>query len=383
MAEYLGFATHLVYLGPLFEEVLQADTQRPQGTAFSRSGRQSEVRNIVTGVAGLVIFAVFPVAPPRLTDLPLLDTITVHAKGYRSVLPPSLVNEYAAMPSFHAGWNLLLGVMLFRASHNVAVRAFAVEQAQQMRAVAAGAGEADADALRHAVDARGRHVPTANLKTLFAVEGGKILGAGNGDPNSHEPEQFECGAGKRSLFNGLAQFIVRAGSGRGRIEVRATAEGLKPAVLTIDRADVAPRPQVPPTPPVAMQVRDWRRSALFPERPDPNLAPADGDNNSWDLIRSGQPTPAEPRPGWRVYRTQVTPWKRIAAEGGVITFDAVAGRAELWIDEARIAVKDSPAAGPLTTRMAPGGGPRVIVLLVEAPAGQPSGILGPVKIAAR
>jgi alpha-glucuronidase len=62
--EYLGFATHLVYLGPLFEEVLQADTHRPQGTASggsggqqgtasSRSGRQGEVRNVVTGVAGV------------------------------------------------------------------------------------------------------------------------------------------------------------------------------------------------------------------------------------------------------------------------------------------------------------------------------------------
>jgi beta-galactosidase len=251
------------------------------------------------------------------------------------------------------------------------------------RTVMAGDDEDTQPITIDAVDARGRHVPTANLKTLFAVEGGKILGAGNGDPNSHEPEQFDWGVGKRSLFNGLAQFIVRAGTGRGRIEVRATAEGLKPAVLTIDRADVAPRPQVAPTPPAAMQVRDWRRSALFAERPDPNIAPADGDNNSWDMIRSGQPTPAEPRAGWRVYRTQVTPWKRIATEGGVITFDAIAGRAELWIDEVRIAVKDGTATGPLSTRMAPGAWPRIIVLLVEAPAGQPSGILGKVTIEAR
>jgi alpha-glucuronidase len=44
--EYLGFATHLVYLGPLFEEVLKANTHRPQGTA-------GEVRNVVTGLAGV------------------------------------------------------------------------------------------------------------------------------------------------------------------------------------------------------------------------------------------------------------------------------------------------------------------------------------------
>jgi membrane-associated phospholipid phosphatase len=40
------------------------------------------------------------------------------------VLPPSLVNEYAAMPSFHAGWNLLLGIELFRVSQNLLLRAF-------------------------------------------------------------------------------------------------------------------------------------------------------------------------------------------------------------------------------------------------------------------
>jgi alpha-glucuronidase len=40
--EYLGFATHLVYLAPLFEEVLNADTHR-----------QGQVRQIVTGMAGV------------------------------------------------------------------------------------------------------------------------------------------------------------------------------------------------------------------------------------------------------------------------------------------------------------------------------------------
>jgi beta-galactosidase len=232
-----------------------------------------------------------------------------------------------------------------------------------------------------AVDARGRHVPTANLRTVFAVDGGTILGAGNGDPNSHEPEQFGWQPGKRSLFNGLAQMIIRAGAGRGRITVRATAEGLKGAMLVIDRAEVAPRPQVPATPSAALQVRDWRRSPTTTARPDPTVGPADGDNNSWDMVRSGQPTPAEAQPGWRVYRTQVTPWRRVAMEGGEIAFETVGGRAELWIDDARIAVKDSSATGPLRARMAPMGGPRTIVLLVEAPAGQSSGILGPVTIA--
>ena len=81
---------------------------------------------LMTGLLGLFIFALFPVAPPRLTSLPLMDTVTRGATAYRQILPPSLVNQYAAMPSFHAGWNLALGVVVFQASRHWALRAFAV-----------------------------------------------------------------------------------------------------------------------------------------------------------------------------------------------------------------------------------------------------------------
>ncbi|MET0768388.1 MAG: phosphatase PAP2 family protein [Solirubrobacteraceae bacterium] len=81
---------------------------------------------LLSGLVGLVIFALFPVAPPRLTDLPLVDTVTREAEGYRQVVPPELVNQYAAMPSFHAGWNVLLGIVVFLATSNRLLRALAV-----------------------------------------------------------------------------------------------------------------------------------------------------------------------------------------------------------------------------------------------------------------
>lgn len=86
------------------------------------------LRNVclLSGALGLVVFALFPVAPPRLAPSGLVDTITLHARAYRTALPAALVNEYAAMPSFHAGWNLILGVELFRSTRNRAVRALAV-----------------------------------------------------------------------------------------------------------------------------------------------------------------------------------------------------------------------------------------------------------------
>ena len=86
------------------------------------------LRNVclLTGALGLFVFAFFPVAPPRLTDLPLMDTVTEGASGYRQILPVSLVNQYAAMPSFHAGWNLAVGVVVFRATRHWALRLFAL-----------------------------------------------------------------------------------------------------------------------------------------------------------------------------------------------------------------------------------------------------------------
>jgi len=92
------------------------------------------MRNVIllAGAVGLVIFALFPVAPPRLTDLPLVDTVTREASGYRQLMPPSLVNEYAAMPSFHAGWNLLIGIVVFQAFRQWWMRGFAVASAGGM-----------------------------------------------------------------------------------------------------------------------------------------------------------------------------------------------------------------------------------------------------------
>lgn len=80
----------------------------------------------VSGAIGFLFFALFPVAPPRLLDLGLVDTVTEHSYAYRALQPPGLTNQYAAFPSLHAGWNLLVGIVLFLAFTHVAVRVFAV-----------------------------------------------------------------------------------------------------------------------------------------------------------------------------------------------------------------------------------------------------------------
>jgi PAP2 superfamily len=66
-----------------------------------------------TGVA-LVFHVLLPVTPPRLLDsLGMVDT--GHAGGmsiYQAPVLGSMSNEYAAMPSLHVGWALLIAVVL-------------------------------------------------------------------------------------------------------------------------------------------------------------------------------------------------------------------------------------------------------------------------------
>ena len=57
---------------------------------------------IVSGVLGILVFAAYPVSPPRLAGLGLIDTVTERSTAYRVLQPPALVNQYAAMPSLHS-----------------------------------------------------------------------------------------------------------------------------------------------------------------------------------------------------------------------------------------------------------------------------------------
>ena len=77
---------------------------------------------LVSGAMGLVVFVTYPVAPPRLVDPDLVDTVTRESHAYRVLQPPNFVNQYAAMPSLHAGWDLLVGIAIATAATHVALR---------------------------------------------------------------------------------------------------------------------------------------------------------------------------------------------------------------------------------------------------------------------
>ena len=75
-----------------------------------------------SGAIGMIIFLAYPVAPPRLTGLGLTDTVTSYSHAYRALQPPSLMDRYAALPSLHFGWDLLVGLTLARFHPRTAVR---------------------------------------------------------------------------------------------------------------------------------------------------------------------------------------------------------------------------------------------------------------------
>ena len=77
---------------------------------------------MLSGAIGMVVYATYPVAPPRLADLGLIDTVTENSRAYRVLQPPAFVNQYAAMPSLHAGWDLLVGISIVTAASTVTLR---------------------------------------------------------------------------------------------------------------------------------------------------------------------------------------------------------------------------------------------------------------------
>ena len=94
----------------------------------TRRERYMLLRNamFLSGAIGFVFFALLPVAPPRLADPSLIDTVTLHSEAYRALQPPGLTNQYAAFPSLHFGWNVLVGVAVWGATRNVPLRLLSV-----------------------------------------------------------------------------------------------------------------------------------------------------------------------------------------------------------------------------------------------------------------
>ncbi len=70
---------------------------------------------IISGGIGLLVFALFPVAPPRfMAAWGFVDTIAERSQAQEFFHDPIFVNQFAAMPSLHFGWILLVGIAAVR-----------------------------------------------------------------------------------------------------------------------------------------------------------------------------------------------------------------------------------------------------------------------------
>jgi hypothetical protein len=82
---------------------------------------------LLSGAIGLVIFAWLPVAPPRMfPEFGFVDTVRTNSAIYNSFEGSDLVNEFAAVPSFHFGWILLVGIAVMQTNRHVIARIAAV-----------------------------------------------------------------------------------------------------------------------------------------------------------------------------------------------------------------------------------------------------------------
>jgi len=81
---------------------------------------------LATWVLSIPIYAAFPVAPPRLADSGLVDTITAQTGlSLDSSLTTSFYNELAAVPSLHVGFAVVVGMVVAAAVRHPALKVLA------------------------------------------------------------------------------------------------------------------------------------------------------------------------------------------------------------------------------------------------------------------
>lgn len=80
---------------------------------------------MISGAIGLVFYISFPAAPPRFTDLGLVDTVFSQSNFAKLMQPTDFTNQYAAFPSLHFGWSLLMATAIYRESRKQPLRVVA------------------------------------------------------------------------------------------------------------------------------------------------------------------------------------------------------------------------------------------------------------------
>jgi len=105
---------HLAVTGGV---LLWLHRRRPEGFPFVRTALL-----LASGLA-LVGFLLYPTAPPRLAGVGIVDTVSGRHVDLNRGLVSSLYNPYAALPSMHVGYALIVAAGLLRHGRRLHVRA--------------------------------------------------------------------------------------------------------------------------------------------------------------------------------------------------------------------------------------------------------------------
>jgi hypothetical protein len=80
--------------------------------------RYPQWRNVMVGFTGIsLLIQIVPVAPPRLIGgTGLEDTAMVYGQSVYAYVGDNMAHQYAAMPSIHAGWAVLIAIACYTCS---------------------------------------------------------------------------------------------------------------------------------------------------------------------------------------------------------------------------------------------------------------------------
>jgi hypothetical protein len=81
---------------------------------------------VLASALALIGYVFFPTAPPRLAGLGIIDTVSGGHVDLNRGLVHSLYNPYAAVPSMHVGYALVVGASLARYARRLSLRAAGV-----------------------------------------------------------------------------------------------------------------------------------------------------------------------------------------------------------------------------------------------------------------
>ncbi|WP_343250322.1 glycoside hydrolase family 2 TIM barrel-domain containing protein [Diplocloster hominis] len=194
-----------------------------------------------------------------------------------------------------------------------------------------------------AVDQEGHVIPDADQTVFFEISGGGVLiGTGNGDPNSHEPDTAPC----RKLFHGYAQAVIR-NHGSDTVTVRVRSEGLKEAEVILPVRPVAHIPYVEEAKDTV--VEGWRMyHQLLDQKPDALLNADVNDRNSFEPIEfHGRPQSefTGKLDKYGVYQTQLS---LTGNKGGrYLYFPEIKGQVWVSLNQEQVAERVQQTLGPL------------------------------------